>query len=187
MEDINKLRKEVEIKFGRKIINPSDFDALYLAIKRETRKEISVSTLKRLWGYVKYDSKPRVEILSILSRYLGFTDWQDFLNSDRISDISEFLNQDIIESKDLESGDILHLNWAPNRICKLKYLNDATFIVIEAENSKIQKDDVIRCNIFVKGEPMLCSSIQRNDKIIAECYVAARRRGIQTINLIKKK
>lgn len=186
MEELNKLKKEIELKFGRQIESPSNFDALSLDIKKTTGKEISVSTLKRVWGYVKYDSKPRREILSLLSQYLGFTDWQDFLNSDKITDVSDFFNKDIIVSKNLTSGDILELNWAPNRKCELKYIGKDKFVVLKSENSKLQSDDIINCSIFAKGEPMLCSSIERNEKIIAEGYIAARIRGLQSIKLINK-
>ncbi|MCH5231448.1 MAG: hypothetical protein J1F43_06600 [Muribaculaceae bacterium] len=182
--DIQRLRNEIELKFGREITSPSDFDALYLAIKKETGKELSVSTLKRIWEYVKTDSSPRFESLSILARYLGFIDWKDFINSDKISDSSDFLDSDIIESKNLKEGDIVRLNWAPNRECDLKYLGKDRYKVLNAVNSKLQKDDIINCSIFAQGEPLLCYEIERDDKIIAEGYIAARRRGIQTIKLI---
>lgn len=186
MENLETLKREIECKIGRKLLSPGDFDTLYLMIRKETGREISVSTLKRIWGYVKYDSKPRVEILSILSRFLGFSDWQDFIHSDRITDVSDFLSKDIIESKNLTSGDIIRLAWAPNRECELKYLEKDKFIVLKSENSKLQKGDIINCSIFAKGEPMLCSSIERNEKAFAEGYIAARRRGLQSIKLVKK-
>lgn len=184
--DITKLRNEIELKFGRKIASPSDFDALYLAIKKETGKELSVSTLKRIWEYVKTDSTPRFESLSILARYLGFLDWKDFVNSDKISDSSDFLDSDIIESKNLKEGDVVRLNWAPNRECELICLGKDRFKVLNASNSKLQKEDIINCSIFAQGEPLLCSEIERANKIIAEGYIAARRRGIQSIKLISQ-
>jgi hypothetical protein len=39
---------------------------------------LSIATLKRLWGKIRYDSKPTSTTLNTLARYLGFEDWRDF-------------------------------------------------------------------------------------------------------------
>ena len=108
--EIEELKKDVELKFGRRIETSSDFDVLYLSIKGETGKDISVSTLKRLWKYVNYSSSPRVGILSILATYIGYKDWYDFLESDKVNDSSDFLNKNIIDSRTLKEGEEIEIS-----------------------------------------------------------------------------
>lgn len=181
MNDLAKLKADVELKFGREINTPSAFDSLFLEIKKDTGKEVSVSTLKRVWGYVRYDHHPRHEILSILSKYLGFKDWNDYLASNSVLDSSAFLTKDVIESRNLKEGDRILIGWAPNRACELKYLGNSFFEVVKAQNSKIRDGDTFSCSVMAKGEPLMCCSIKRDGKLIGECYIAAKSRGLNKL------
>lgn len=186
MNYISKLKEDIELKFGRRITSPSVFDSLWLDIKRDTGKEVSLSTLKRLWGYVKYPHQPRMEVLSILSQYLGYKDWRDYISSSTDLDFSDFLSEDVIESNSLAGGELIEIGWAPNRICVLKYLGNSQYEVCRAQNSKIKKGDVFSCSIIAKGEPLMCSSILRDGQPFAECYVAAKVRGLNKVSIKQK-
>src|ERR1700761_7310896 len=56
-----------------------DFDTLSDRIAERTSVRLSVSTLKRIWGKVKYDSSPTMATLNALARFAGFEGWRDFL------------------------------------------------------------------------------------------------------------
>jgi hypothetical protein len=56
-----------------------DFDTLSESLFDKTGIRLSVSTLKRVWGKVKYDSSPTMATLNALARYAGFDGWRDFL------------------------------------------------------------------------------------------------------------
>ena len=75
---IENLKREVGLKFGRTIESAADFDSLSISIRESISETISPSTLKRIFGYVKYDAEPSATTLSILSRYAGYTGWSDF-------------------------------------------------------------------------------------------------------------
>lgn len=77
-ELIARLRQAVECKAGRQIRTPKDFDYLSEVIFADCHAMLSVSTLKRIWGYVQTDSSPRPSTLDPLTRYVGFADWEDF-------------------------------------------------------------------------------------------------------------
>jgi hypothetical protein len=53
-----------------------DFDKLSESIFDKTGIRLSVSTLKRVWGKVKYDSSPNTATLNALARYAGFEGWR---------------------------------------------------------------------------------------------------------------
>jgi hypothetical protein len=55
-----------------------DFDLLSDEIYKVTGVALSQTTLKRIWGKVKYDSAPTVTTLDTLARFLGFEHWRDF-------------------------------------------------------------------------------------------------------------
>ncbi|HEX3934825.1 MAG TPA: hypothetical protein VHW43_09110, partial [Puia sp.] len=57
-----------------------DFDELSDRIFEKTTVRLSVSTLKRIWGKVKYDHSPTTATLNALARYAGFESWRDFLS-----------------------------------------------------------------------------------------------------------
>ncbi len=55
-----------------------DFDLLSDKIHEATGVRLSQTTLKRIWGKLKYDSAPAVTTLNTLARFLGFEYWRDF-------------------------------------------------------------------------------------------------------------
>jgi hypothetical protein len=58
-----------------------DFETLSDRIADRTSVRLSVSTLKRIWGKVKYDSSPTMATLNALARYAGFEGWRDLANT----------------------------------------------------------------------------------------------------------
>lgn len=75
---IDRLKAEVLLRFGRTLDAPTDYDLLSVAIEKSTGEVISVSTLKRLFGYKGQSTIPRPSTLSVLARYVGTTGWSDF-------------------------------------------------------------------------------------------------------------
>lgn len=54
-----------------------DFETLSSRIQEETGVLLSVSTLKRVWGKVKYDSLPSLTTLNTLARFAGHGGWRE--------------------------------------------------------------------------------------------------------------
>lgn len=55
-----------------------DFEKLSELIFEKTNTRLSVSTLKRIWGKVRYDNTPTIITLNALALFLDFTDWRKF-------------------------------------------------------------------------------------------------------------
>lgn len=55
-----------------------DFEQLSAGIHATTHVRLSVTTLKRIFGRVKYESFPTHTTLNALARYAGYTDWRNF-------------------------------------------------------------------------------------------------------------
>lgn len=56
----------------------ADYERLSEAILSKTGVRLSVTTLKRVWGKIRYDSSPTITTLNALAQYIGYANWQDF-------------------------------------------------------------------------------------------------------------
>lgn len=55
-----------------------DFEKLSEAIEEVTGVMLSVTTLKRLWGKLKYTNMPATTTLNTLAQFAGYADWREF-------------------------------------------------------------------------------------------------------------
>ncbi|MBQ9667829.1 MAG: hypothetical protein IJV45_03655 [Prevotella sp.] len=80
---IERLRQAVEAAAGREMRTPKDFDFLSECIFDKQHRQISATTLKRIWGYVNAnDAMPRKSTLDILAQFVGSEGWDDFVHQD---------------------------------------------------------------------------------------------------------
>lgn len=78
---IQKCRNLIEEKLGwgdSEDWSTQDFEKLSAQILESTQVQLSVMTLKRIWGKIRYDSKPTVTTLNALSQFLGYESWRAF-------------------------------------------------------------------------------------------------------------
>ena len=75
--DYQRLFREVELKAGRQMLTPRDFQWLEKRMFEDIHETISASTLMRLWGY-RAGGIPRQTTLDVLARYVGFEDYVEF-------------------------------------------------------------------------------------------------------------
>lgn len=57
-----------------------DFEELSERILKQTNKRLSVTTLKRIWGRAEWVANPSAATMDILSEFLGFENWRDFVS-----------------------------------------------------------------------------------------------------------
>lgn len=153
--DILLLRQMVEDSVARKMKTPADFQFLTGIISERCKESLSVSTLKRVWGYVDGYDNTRYLTLSILARCVGFRDWEDFCkNHDHAEDTSNMVVGRAINPADLAVGDRLSISWAPDRRMLIEHLGDSSFKVLQSENSKLKAGDTFHCGYFIIGEPL---------------------------------
>lgn len=85
------IKKETAIEHCRRLIEADlhwgdpadwtneDFEDLSEKIFARTSVRLSVSTLKRIWGKVRYESSPTAATLNALARFAGCGSWREFL------------------------------------------------------------------------------------------------------------
>lgn len=69
--------KKIEEKYGQQICYSKDCETLAIQISAQAGGNISTSTVKRLFGFVKTSSNPNQYTLDIVAKYLEYKDWNE--------------------------------------------------------------------------------------------------------------
>ncbi len=67
--------------------NNEDLELLSEKIWEKTNVKLSLSTMKRLWGKVKYENFPNSVTINALAAFLGYSNWRDFCNQHPLPEI----------------------------------------------------------------------------------------------------
>lgn len=77
---IQLLKNEIQNKFGGVISYAADCQVLSEEIENSTKRQVSISTLKRFFGIIQSPFNPSKYTLDTLSIYVNFDNWQEFIN-----------------------------------------------------------------------------------------------------------
>lgn len=185
--EITELRHRIELSINRKVKTPADFDFLAGVVWERLHETISPTTLKRLWGYIDGADTIRNSTLNLLSQFLGYQDWDAFLNE--LENNNEIQSAIIISrhilTQDLQPNDIIEVGWQPNRHCIFRYLGNRTFIVEESSNSKLKVGNTFACSLFVLGEPLYIDNLIQNGRPPV-AFVVGNKSGLTLLELIQR-
>lgn len=185
--EITELRHRIELSINRKVKTPADFDFLAGVVWERLHETISPTTLKRLWGYIDGADTIRNSTLNLLSQFLGYQDWDAFLNE--LENNNEIQSAIIISrhilTQDLQPNDIIEVGWQPNRHCIFRYLGNRTFIVEESSNSKLKEGNTFACSLFVLGEPLYIDNLIQNGRPPV-AFVVGNKSGLTLLELIQR-
>lgn len=178
--EVFELRTAIEEAIGKKLKTPADFVFCTGIIWERMHQNISPTTLKRMWGYIEGADTTRLSTLNLLSEFLGFHDWDGFRNhlDESAESQSDVIIAPTIATSSLIKDDLIEIQWLPNRRCVLKYEGNNTFIVTEAEHSKLQIGNTFECSSFLIGQPLyLDNLVQGNNAPVA--FVVGKRDGLK--------
>ena len=178
------LRTDIEIALKKKLQTPKDFEYLRERIYSRLHTLVSRTTLMRLWGYVDEEVTPRKGTLDILSKFLGYKDWESFQENTMLpkeQQSSPVMSRKLSVNTDLCIGEKLRLTWQPGRVCDVEYLGNQSFRVIASENTRIQPGDTFQCSLIIEGEPLYLDNLRKGDgSSSAEtiAYVCGKKTGV---------
>ena len=178
------LRTDIETALKKKLQTPKDFEFLRERIYARLHTLVSRTTLMRLWRYVDEEVTPRKGTLDILSRFLGYQDWESFQENTMLpkeQQSSPVMSRKLSVNTDLCIGEKLRLTWQPGRVCDVEYLGNLSFRVIASENTRIQPGDTFQCSLIVEGEPLYLDNLRKGDgSSSAEtiAYVCGKKTGV---------
>lgn len=181
--EIAELKHRIETNLKRKMKTPIDFIFLSGAVFDRTRETMSPTTLKRLWGYLDGADQTRNSTLEILSQFLGFSDWDQFIEEINKDNGSDKVLSPHIEVKELNVGDKVRVSWRPDRRCTFRYLGDQQFEVEAAENSKLKVGNTFYCSLFILGESLYLSQLVQGKNPPID-FVVGNKGGLTELNKI---
>lgn len=178
----NILKKEIEHKYGRKIVYSQQCESLAEAIYEAIGERLGLTTLKRFFGFTSETAEPRGSTLDILARYCGYENFEvmklNLLKSDLISDFKKTPDINITE---LRVGDVVTVTYEPKRTIKFTYKGDSEFVVSESTGSKLKEGDEVKIDGFELGFELVAYNVVRNGRGLGT-YVAAKQGGLTSIS-----
>lgn len=183
--EIQCLCRDIEQHFGQQLQSPADFQLLLQQIWEKQHAVLSLSTIKRLWGYVASNGTPRLSTLNTLAQFLGFADWSAYLVAleQRGGIESALCTGEGIQTADLQAEDRIVVAWQPNRQCTFRYLGENQFVVEDSTNAKLQQGTTFSAARFMIGQPMYLDNILLADGTHTS-YVAGKRNGLTSVTKI---
>lgn len=178
-----KLKEMVEEKFGERILYSFQCYALQKCIQVVTGDLLSISTLKRIFGFAASNHLPRLSTLDILASYAGYPDFRA-LEKDKNEGLasSEFVQVEAVAPENITHGSIIRLLYTPGRSLTLKYVGEGWFEVKTVSGGKLRKGDMLHIGQIVINFQLIVSEVRR-DGISLGSYIAAKQGGIKSINI----
>ncbi len=175
---IERLCAAIERTAGFKMRTPANFEKLSEIILQRHHVQVSGMTLKRLWGYAGLSANPRQFTLDILANFVGYKDYAAFVEADSADDLqSHLFLSGALTSDAMSVGDRLLLTWNPDRQCVVEHLGGGSFVIREAQNTKLSVGDTFDCHLFINYEPLYIDNLWHNGMPTVG-YVAGRRDGV---------
>ena len=98
------IRKKIEARYGNPILYSKDCEGLAISINKSGLQRVSITTLKRLFGFARSVDQPRIYTLDILANYIGYNDWGSLIaNGNKTQNVlSDSKPLPIIDSEKLD-------------------------------------------------------------------------------------
>ena len=170
-----KLIVDIETMMKFKPQTHKDFILLSNRIMDSTQQYVSATTLKRVWGCKHDYNSPSQFTLNVLSRFLGFADFEHYCTQEKTSVSDFYVNT--FQTCNLTAGDELELSWHPDRKLALRYLGDDRFEVIASENGKLCIGDTVGTKLLIEGEPVTFTDVTHQGRS-SLVYIAGKSGGI---------
>lgn len=159
-QELLQLKVLLEKSIGRKLNTTTDYQYLEGVVWGRTNKMLSLSTLKRVWGYVEGYCSIRRSTLDILAKTVGYTSFEvfvnDYCNSEEAVSSKRLLTT-VFSEQDVPVEGRVEITWNPMRRVLLKHLGKCKFVVEESENSKLSVGDTFSCLAFCLNQPLYLS------------------------------
>ncbi|MBR2166851.1 MAG: hypothetical protein IJ920_00715 [Paludibacteraceae bacterium] len=182
--ELEQLLLDVEEKFGKHPSSPADYKELILAILKETNERLSESTIQRLWGYIQAPNKIRTNTLVPLTRYVGFRDWEEYLQYlyEKMQSNANHILDGAICARDLGIGRLVGVQIGFRQYV-FRYLGNKEFQVVEAKHSMLKKGDIFETSFFMEGRPLYLDN-WRSEGEAPKVYAAGGGAGLRRVWLI---
>lgn len=174
----------IERKLGRNISSPHDCSILMYDIKSETGESVGLNTLKRMFGFIDGHRVARTSTLDVLARYAGYRSWEEIMTTVGLESNSGFEDsEDEFYSDELPVKAVVEFEYSPDRRVVMVHEDEGDkFVVIESENSKLRRNDVVFVRYFLLHYPMYANNVIRNGRMLGR-FSAGKTYGLTRIEV----
>ena len=177
------LKDKIEEKFGSSVRYAKDCDVLAGVITAQTKQPISGSTLKRLFGIIPGFNDPRLYTLDLVSKYIGYTNYDDFTDQIQLNESTMSESFQEININNLLHHDKIKFEYKPEAMIIVQYQAKSQFHVLESLNSVLQVNDIIVFNQIVLNYPLFINEMIRG-KVNLGAFIAGKSSGITSLQKI---
>lgn len=162
LSTITDLRNKSGLCFER----AKDFDILSSIIEKETKRHIGITTLKRLFGYIKDERSANEYTLNTLALFLGFVSWEEYVKIRHYDSVHNFMDNALYIHK-LAIGDTIDVKYLDRevRFSVIDFKGQNALKVENAHNGSLMKDDILILYKLCKGEIIQAEQLIRRDRI----------------------
>lgn len=155
---IEDIKSESDLMFDK----AGDFALLSSAIYSKTKRNIGVTTLKRLFCYINDDRKASDYTLNTIAIYLGFPSWEEYSSARKI-DSDWGYDDESIYIQALDPGTQITIQYLDRKVCFIVKALDSENIleVVSVENGSLQKGDILHVHKIRKGTILEAESVIR--------------------------
>lgn len=185
LTDIHRLLiRRLSAAIGRQLNTSADYHYAAECVAERTGQYISPTTLKRLGGYLDEPVATRRTTLDLVSRALGYSDFDDFKarGADTLPD-SDPARGNWLDVSTLRRGTLVELTWHPDRRCVIRFLGGDRWEVAESVGTRLQPVQRFHCSHIIAGEPLQILLEPSALTSRPAAYICGRTRGIRFIIL----
>lgn len=136
--------------------------------------------LKRFFGIIPGVNEPRLYTLDLISKYIGYTNYDDFVEQIQNDENSRFESIQEININNLKTSEKIKFEYEPERLIIAEYASNSEFRVLESINSKLQVNDIIKFNQIVLNYPLFINEVIRGDENLG-AFTAGKSSGITSL------
>jgi len=154
------LRQRVEQQLGLTIDSQQSIHLLEEALNFT----INADTLRRIWGF-RHDTYSTVRRATVdhLARFVGSLDWTTFVAEVQAAKAPESkltVSHHQVCADKLQVGELVEISWLPDRLCRLRYLGDMRWQVVEVIHSTtLAMDDTFSCRVMAVGQELIVDNV----------------------------
>lgn len=162
-----RIIEDIKSESGLLFDKAGDFALLATLIFKKTKRNIGVTTLKRLFCYINDDRKTSEYTLNTIAQYLGFSSWEEYTTLQKIESDWGFEDESIyIQALD------------PGMQLTIKYLNRTVrFLVKEMDGNNVLEVTGVENGSLMVGDILHVYKIKKGSILEAECVVRGGTRG----------
>lgn len=157
-----RIIEDIKNESGLLFDKAGDFALLATLIYKKTKRNIGVTTLKRLFCYINDDRKASEYTLNTIALYLGFSTWDEYTSLQKIESDWGF-DDESIYIQALDPGTLLTIKYLNRKVSFLvKELDGNNVLEVSGvENGSLQVGDILHVHKIKKGSILEAESVLR--------------------------